>query len=110
MSDVKLTRVVRITNPQGLHMRPITALLEKSKQFNAEVTLVKDHNRVSVRHVIDMLTLAVVPGSEVTLEASGPDAAAALEALAHVIEHEFIKYDEENIIRPLPPSTDAKPQ
>lgn len=79
-------------------MRPITALIEKAKQFQSEVCLIKDHNRVNVRHVIDMLTLAVLPGSEVMLEAQGPDAEAAIEALAFTIEHEFIKYDEESIV------------
>jgi phosphotransferase system HPr (HPr) family protein len=107
MNPTKATRVVCITNPHGLHMRPITALSQRAKDFQAEVTITKDHNRVNVRHVIDMLTLAVENGSEVLLEAEGPDAEAALAALVQIIEHDFSKYDEENIVRTESPPADA---
>lgn len=107
MTQPKATRVVCITNPHGLHMRPITALSERAKEFQSEVTITKDHNRVNVRHIIDMMTLAVENGSEVVLEAVGPDAESALAAIAEIIEHDFSKYDEENIVQSQSPPADA---
>lgn len=107
MSQIKATRIVCINSPHGLHMRPITALSQCAKEFQAEVTITKDHNRVNVLHILDMMTLAVENGSEVVLEAVGPDADAAIAAIAHIIEHEFSKYDEENIVRSESPPADA---
>ncbi len=107
MTQAKATRVVCINNPHGLHMRPITALSQRAKEFQSEVTITKDHHRVNVQHIIDMMTLAVENGSEVLLEAVGPDAEAAVTAIAEIIEHDFSKYDEENIVRSESPPADA---
>jgi phosphotransferase system HPr (HPr) family protein len=107
MTQTKASRVVCINNPHGLHMRPITALSRRAKDFQAEVTITKDHNRVNVQHIIEMMTLAVEKGSQLLLEAVGPDAEAALAAIAEIIEHDFSKYDEENIVRTESPPADA---
>lgn len=105
--EPRATRVVCIKSPNGLHMRPITALSRRAKDFVSEITITKNHNRVNVRHVIDLMTLAVEYGSEVLVEAVGADAEAALAAIAEVLEHDFSKYDEEHIIRPESPPADA---
>ena len=88
-------------------MRPITALSQRAKEFQSEITITKDHNRVNVLHIIDMMTLAVENGSEVLLEAVGPDAEAAVAAIAEIIEYDFSKYDAENIVRSESPPADA---
>lgn len=88
-------------------MRPITALSKRAKDFVSEITITKNHNRVNVRHVIDLMTLAVECGSEVLVEAVGADADAALAAIAEVLEFDFSKYDEENIVRSESPPADA---
>jgi phosphotransferase system HPr (HPr) family protein len=88
-------------------MRPVMALSTRAKDFESEVTITKDHNRVNVRHILDMMTLAVENGSEVLLEAVGTDAEAAVAAIAEIIEHDFSNYDEENIVRSESPPADA---
>jgi phosphotransferase system HPr (HPr) family protein len=88
-------------------MRPIMALSQRAKDFQAEITITKDHNRVSLRHVLDLMTLAVENGSEVLLEAVGADAEAAIAAIAEIIEHDFGRFDEENIVRSESPPADA---
>lgn len=107
MTEPRATRIVSVKSPHGLHMRPITALSKRAKDFVSEITITKDHNRVNVRHVIDLMTLAVECGSEVLVEAVGADADAALAAIAEVLEFDFSKYDEENIVRSESPPADA---
>jgi phosphocarrier protein HPr len=84
MSDA-LQRKVLVTNPQGLHMRPSAAFVETAGRFQSSVTVSLDGKSVNGKSLWDLLLLAAVPGSELTLEADGPDAAAALDALAAVL-------------------------
>jgi len=80
-----LQRKVLVTNPQGLHMRPSAAFVETAGRFQSSVTVTLDGKAVNGKSLWDLLLLAAVPGSELTLEADGPDAADALEALAAVL-------------------------
>ncbi len=81
-----LQRKVTITNPHGFHVRPATAFVERAKQFQCEVTLIKGEQRVDGRRPFELLLLSAEPGTELVLEVSGSDAAEALEALAEVLE------------------------
>jgi phosphotransferase system HPr (HPr) family protein len=70
-------------------MRPATAIVETVKRFDCEVFLCKGDLRVSTGSPLDIVLLVAEKGDEVTLEATGPDAAAALDALAEVFERTF---------------------
>src|SRR5262249_5183526 len=70
---------VRITNPQGLHMRPATAFAEMARLFQSNVTVHKDTTAVNGKSPLDMMLLAAEEGSELLVEASGPGAHAAVQ-------------------------------
>jgi phosphotransferase system HPr (HPr) family protein len=80
-----LQRKVCITNPQGLHMRPSTAFAALAMSFQSTVTVIHDGRSVNGKSPLDMMMLAALPGSEITIEVDGPDAQAALQALAEVL-------------------------
>lgn len=82
MNGDTLQRKVVITNPHGLHMRPSAAFVEMAGRFNCTVTLSLNGRSVNGKSLWDLLLLQALPGSEVTLEVAGPDAPAALDALA----------------------------
>jgi phosphocarrier protein HPr len=82
MSGDTLQRKGVITNPHGLHMRPSAAFVELVGRFQSTVTVSLDGRSVNGKSLWDLLLLAAMPGSEVLLEVAGPDAPAALEALA----------------------------
>lgn len=75
-------RSVRITNPQGLHMRPAAAFAELAGRFESSVSVANAHQTVDGKNWVELLLLAAEPGTELLLEVSGRDAARALEALA----------------------------
>ncbi len=81
MNGETLHRKVVISNSDGLHMRPATAFAELAKLFQSSVTIVKDGQAFNGKSPLDMMLLAAGPGTELTLEASGPDAPAALRQL-----------------------------
>src|SRR5947199_141751 len=80
-----LRRTVVITNPQGLHMRPAAAFAEAASRFDSAVTVARAGTPVDGKDMLQLLLLAAECGTELELEANGPDAAAALDALAEVL-------------------------
>ena len=85
MNGAPMQRKVFLANPQGLHMRPSAAFVELAGRFQSEVTVTHDGKCVNGKSLWDLLLLAAMPGSELTLEADGPDAPAALDALSELI-------------------------
>jgi phosphotransferase system HPr (HPr) family protein len=82
MNSAPLQRKVHLANPNGLHMRPIAAFVEVAERFQSSVTVAYDGKCVNGKSAWDLMLLAAMPGAELTLEADGPDAEEALEALA----------------------------
>jgi phosphotransferase system HPr (HPr) family protein len=80
-----LRRTVVVVNPQGLHMRPSAAFVEVASRFQADITVHHEGRSVNGKSLWDLLLLAAMPGSELVIEAAGPDAPPALEALAELL-------------------------
>jgi phosphocarrier protein len=80
---------ITIINRLGLHARAATKLVQTASQFGAEVHIVKDGQRVSGKSILGVMMLAAAKGSQITLEADGADADAALQALEELINDRF---------------------
>jgi phosphotransferase system HPr (HPr) family protein len=76
---------VRITNPQGFHIRPMSAFAETAGRFKSAVTVHKDDLAVNGKSIWELMMLAAEQGTELTIRAQGADAADALAALVVVI-------------------------
>jgi phosphotransferase system HPr (HPr) family protein len=85
MSGETLKRKVLISNPQGFHMRPLTAFVELARKFQSTVSVWKADQRSDGKSPLELMTLGADCGTELILEVSGSDAQAALEALARVL-------------------------
>lgn len=78
-----------IENAYGMHARPCSALVQLAAQFDAEVDIEYNGNRVSAKSILGVMTLAAGPGAEITLYAEGPQAQAAIDALGKLITDKF---------------------
>ena len=85
MSADPLRHKVVITNPQGLHMRPSAAFAETAGRFQSTVTVHYEGKAVNGKSLWDLMLLAAMPNTEVTVEVDGPDAPDALDALVAVL-------------------------
>jgi phosphotransferase system HPr (HPr) family protein len=85
MSGGPLQRQVQVTNPNGLHLRPIAAFVTQALRFRCDVTVTHDGRSVNGKSPLDLMTLAAEQGSVLTLEVEGPDAESALEPLAALL-------------------------
>ena len=82
-------RQITIQNTLGLHVRPSAELASTAAKFQSRISVVKDGQAVNAKSSIDLLTLAAVAGSQLTLRAEGEDATQALAALASLIDSKF---------------------
>lgn len=88
MIDQTLHQSVIVTNPQGFHMRPVRDFAVLAMKYQCEVHVLKGDRRVDGRSVLELMTLGAVPGTELIIEVSGPDANEALPALVKVVNSE----------------------
>jgi len=82
-------RTVQIVNRNGLHARPAAEIVKLASKFQSEITIVKDDLDVNGKSIMGVMMLAAEHGSSITLRAEGPDAAAALDALATLVGNKF---------------------
>lgn len=86
-------RLYLVSNPSGLHMRPLQAFVEQATRFQSNVQVGrKDGELLNGKSMIHLLGLGAEQGTEIVVEVSGPDAEAAIEALWEVLQK---IYDEE---------------
>lgn len=86
MNSVPIQRKVLVTNPNGLHMRPSAQFVQLAEQFQSSVVVRTDSREANGKSIWDLLGLAAEEGTELTLEADGPDASDALEALTALLK------------------------
>lgn len=70
-------------------MRPAQLMARLALQFESIIDLVRDNQRVDAKSILHMLTLGADQGTELIIEAKGPDAEEALDALVRLVESEF---------------------
>ena len=75
-----------VINPQGLHARPADLIVKAATRFQSNVEIVKGHEQRGRQKLLAIFTLAALPGTELVIEAEGPDAADAVSALCELFE------------------------
>jgi phosphocarrier protein HPr len=86
MNGECLKKTVVITNPQGFHMRPVTKFAQLAGRFQSNVVVTKESQSVNGKSPFEMMLMLSLPGTELTVEVTGPDAREALDALVAVME------------------------
>jgi phosphocarrier protein len=91
--NAPLSRSLTIVNRRGLHARASARFVKCAEAFDAEVRVTKDGQTVGGTSIMGLMTLAAAPGCKVELEADGPEAAAALDALEKLVAEGFGETD-----------------
>jgi phosphocarrier protein FPr len=87
-----LTLRLDIRNPLGLHARPAARFVQTAAGFDANVqvmNLTSGRGPASGRSLNGLATLGIRQGHEILVSAHGPEAAAALDALAALAKRDF---------------------
>jgi phosphocarrier protein len=78
-----------IVNKLGLHARAATRLVSCASAFESEIWISKGEKRVNGKSIMGVLTLAAARGTELLIEADGPDEDSAIGALVELIADFF---------------------
>jgi phosphocarrier protein HPr len=84
-----ITRVLEICNKKGLHARASAKFVQTVEKFDCEVKVKRGGETVGGTSIMGLMMLAAGPGTTITVEASGPQAAEVLDALAVLVSGRF---------------------
>jgi len=96
MSNSPIKRVVVVPNKQGMHARPAEMFVRRAQEFQSKIEIVRDDFRIEAKSIMNLLMLGATQGTQLTLEAEGDDAQAAIDALTEVVEKGFLEEDAES--------------
>ncbi len=82
-------RQIEITNCLGLHLRAADRFVRLARRFQCEIRVHYQGNECNGKSILDLATLAAECGTLLDLEACGPDAVAAVAALAVLVAARF---------------------
>ena len=80
---------VDICNARGLHARASAKFVKLAAQFAAEVKVSKDGQTVDAQSIMGLMMLGAGPGCTLEIRAQGPQADAAVAALAALVNGRF---------------------
>jgi phosphocarrier protein len=84
-----IVREIPIINMRGLHARASARFVQTVDPFNAEVTVSRCGETVGGTSIMGLMMLAAGMGSSITVTARGPDAQAAVDAIAALCADKF---------------------
>lgn len=84
-----LTREMNITNQRGLHARASAKFVKCAEGFDANVVVSRDGQSVPGTSIMGLMMLAASIGTQIIVEASGPQADAAMSALEDLVTRKF---------------------
>lgn len=84
-----VTRELAIVNQRGLHARASAKFVKCAEGFDANIQVSRDGQTVPATSIMGLMMLAAAMGTSINVEASGPEADKAIEALAALVASRF---------------------
>ncbi|MCF8467940.1 MAG: HPr family phosphocarrier protein [Sneathiella sp.] len=84
-----MKRDLVIGNARGLHARAAAKFVKCAEKFDADIRVIKGENEVSGSSIMGLMMLAASNGTTISVEVSGPESAAALEAITKLVADRF---------------------
>jgi phosphocarrier protein HPr len=89
LRDGAVARKLTICNRKGLHARASAKFVQTVEKFDAEVRVMRCGEVVGGTSIMGLMMLAAASGTSITVEATGKEAAAVVEALTALINSRF---------------------
>ena len=85
MKEIEL----KVTNELGLHLRPAGQFVRMASEFDSEIWIEYQGNRINAKSIMGILSLAIDCGAQIKILADGPDEKEALEKLGKFVNSGF---------------------
>ena len=93
VSEGTVVRVFVICNKKGLHARASAKFVQTVEKFDADVRVKRCGEAVGGTSIMGLMMLAAAPGTSITVEATGREAAEVVDALATLVATRFGEAD-----------------
>ena len=84
-----ISKELLIINKRGLHARASAKFVQAVERFDAQVWVTRGGETVGGTSIMGLMMLAAGPGTSVTVSAIGPEAQAAVDAIAALVADKF---------------------
>ena len=88
-SSGAVSREIPIINKRGLHARASAKFVQMVERFTADVTVTRNGETVGGTSIMGLMMLSAGPGTTILVSAKGPEAKAALDAIAELVGNKF---------------------
>lgn len=84
-----VSKEMTVLNRAGIHARPATRIVELANNFQSQLFIEKDNNRINAKSIMGILTLGAAYKTKVLISAEGPDEKEAIRSMADLFERRF---------------------
>ncbi len=88
------SREIVVTNKLGVHARPAGMIVDITGKSKSDITLEYEGTKVNAKSILNVMMLAITPGSTVKFIASGEDEEQVLDQLEQLFRENF--YEDQN--------------
>lgn len=76
-----------IKNKTGLHARPAAVFVNEAQKFESEIEIIKGGSARNAKSIMNLMSMAIVSGDEISISANGVDAVEAEQHLASILDN-----------------------
>ena len=80
---------IKIKNRAGIHARPAALLVQTANQFDCQIFLETESEKVNGKSIMGIITLGATYDTQINIIADGGDEDAAVEAIAGLFDKKF---------------------
>ena len=84
-----VSKATKVINKEGFHMRPANAFIQEMNKFQSDVTIIFNGKEVNAKSIMNIMAACIKFGSEIEVQANGPDEEAALAKAIELIDNKL---------------------
>ncbi len=81
-----VSQTVKVTNEQGMHMRPATVFSQAVTKYESDVKILFNGNSFDGKSVMMLMAACIKCGAEFEIQCDGPDEEEALKTAVEIVE------------------------
>lgn len=84
-----IEKTATIQNTQGIHCRPSAMIIRFAGAYAGEISVSGERGNTALRSILELMSLELFPGSQVTIRVNGPDESHFCQELVDLFETHF---------------------
>lgn len=84
-----VSKVTKVTNEMGFHMRPANVFVTAMTKYAANINIIAGDKKINGKSIMNIMAACIKCGTEITVECDGADEQAMLDEAIALIESGF---------------------